>query len=642
MSLDKLGPYQFKGVLGRGGMGTVYRGKHQETGEYHAVKVLAPNFADDDHFRARFESEIKALLKLNHPNIVQLVSYGQEDGLLFFAMELIEGNSLFQMQRKGHKFDWRQVLSIARDVCHGLRHAHDRGIIHRDLKPGNLLMTNRPDDDDQRRTIDGLVKITDFGIAKSFGSSQNTGTNVLGTMDFMSPEQAKGEPVTFRSDLYSLGTVLFTLLSGKPPFTSNSVEESLRNLTRVPPPYVSNMVPDVPPELDRLIRQLMAKRPKERVPTALALLHRIEEIEDHLRSHSEALTAERDYETLAGDTFDIASPAAAGLTELSTGKLAGKSTGRPRLSGNPTAEFTERDLDEIRSDSGSRRRTSDSGESGTTVRAHNYFNTVTDDVRKQHESFEEVETDHGIGKLPLVIALLVTVGLATFGVYRALKPPSADELYEKIIVYESRPEHVLDEINEFLTHFPDEQRSLKVMELEGVGRAVRLYDALTRKLAVRAGLPGPNRLTPIEQQFMEIVELADKDITMANSKMAAFVNLYSNDPDLSERDALCLEAARNYRVKIRADARSRVMSNITQIESAMEKAASTQDPADAARIYDSIVELYGNVMWGNESESSRGRALITLARKMHERKLNEVRRNLQRKELEGSDSGGGA
>ena len=219
MALESIGPYKFKGILGRGGMGTVYRGVHDETGELHAIKVLAPTYAHDPHFRGRFESEIKSLIQLDHENIVRLLSFGQQDGMLFFSMELVEGNSLYYMHKKGHRFDWRAILSVARDVSKGLRHAHDRGIIHRDLKPGNLLMTV----DEEGKS--GHVKITDFGIAKRFGTSLNTGENVLGTMDFMSPEQAKGEPVTTKSDLYSLGTVMFTLLSGRPPFSANSVEE---------------------------------------------------------------------------------------------------------------------------------------------------------------------------------------------------------------------------------------------------------------------------------------------------------------------------------------------------------------------------------------------------------------------------------
>ena len=213
--MDYMGPFKLESVLGRGGMGTVYRALNSETNEILALKVLSPGYSQDSHFRNRFESEIKALLKLDHPNVVRLVSYGRYEHNLYFAMELVEGQSLFQMQRDGAKFQWREVIRIAKNVALGLRHAHDRGVIHRDLKPGNLL-----------KAFTGIIKITDFGIAKSFGHNQDTGTNVLGTVDFMSPEQAKGQPVTFRSDLYSLGAVMYTLLGGQPPFTGNSVEES--------------------------------------------------------------------------------------------------------------------------------------------------------------------------------------------------------------------------------------------------------------------------------------------------------------------------------------------------------------------------------------------------------------------------------
>ena len=282
MALEQLGPYKLESVLGRGGMGTVYESHHVDSGEKFAVKVLAPIYSNDPHFRNRFESEIKALYKLDHENIVRLVSYGQDDSNLFFAMELVDGKSLFQAQRSGKRFYWREVINIAKDVAAGLRHAHDRGIIHRDLKPGNLLQAQ-----------DGKIKITDFGIAKSFGGSQITGTNVVGTVDFMSPEQAKGEPVTVRSDLYSLGAVMFTLLAGRPPFSGNSVEESLRSLTTVEAPKVTLRAPDVPESIEQLIANLLEKVPDDRIQTAQALLHRLTKIEDDLRDHSEAKTAEK-------------------------------------------------------------------------------------------------------------------------------------------------------------------------------------------------------------------------------------------------------------------------------------------------------------------------------------------------------------
>jgi len=152
-------------------------------------------------------------------------------------------------------------------------------------------------------TEEGLVKITDFGIAKKYGGSHHTGTNILGTMDFMAPEQAKGEPVTARSDIYSLGpvtarsdiyslgTVLFTLMSGKPPFSANSMEESFRNLTRVPVPKISSKVANIPPEVESLLAAMLEKKPEKRIATAQATLFKISAIFESLKEESEAKTA---------------------------------------------------------------------------------------------------------------------------------------------------------------------------------------------------------------------------------------------------------------------------------------------------------------------------------------------------------------
>ena len=160
MSIKKLGPYRINRTLGRGGMGTVYAGTDERTGEGAAIKVLAAALATDETFRERFESEIETLKTLKHPNIVQLYGYGEQDGHLFFAMELIEGTSLEEELQNGRRFDWRATTDLGISICRALKHAHDSGVIHRDLKPANLLI----DGDEQ-------IKLTDFGIAKLFGGS---------------------------------------------------------------------------------------------------------------------------------------------------------------------------------------------------------------------------------------------------------------------------------------------------------------------------------------------------------------------------------------------------------------------------------------------------------------------------------------
>ena len=580
MALDSIGPYEFKGILGRGGMGTVYRGKHMETGELHAIKVLAPTYAHDPHFRGRFESEIKALIQLNHPNIVRLLSYGQEDGMLFFAMELVEGNSLFHMRKKGHRFDWREILKIGRDVSLGLRHAHDRGIIHRDLKPGNLLMTVPANGEP------GHVKITDFGIAKRFGTSLNTGENVLGTMDFMSPEQAKGEPVTFKSDLYSLGTVMFTLLSGKPPFTANSVEESLRNLTRVPAPRVSSMVPDVPTELDELIRRLMAKQPDKRIHTAQALLHQIDEVESKLRDHSEAKTVHP--VSNPHDTFDVGAP----RTEVNTKIRESEQQKASTIGGEPeTVTHTEHGID-----------------GSSTV---DYFNTVDDQVGKPQVDDGPAVDKRGM--LPIVLALAGVLLLGAFGIYQAYKPPSAEALMAKIEENSDRPNKVLEEIGLFLKHYPDEERAPKVAELQKIGEAVGLYNSLCNTLTVRDGIKGESRLTIIEKQFLDIVAISEDNPAQADAKMAAFVTIHESS-ELDPGDQKCVDAARSYKIKLHNDARAKVLFDLKRIKTAMDDAGNLTDPDSAIKKYQSILELYGDVQWGRIPESDEGRALVAKAK----------------------------
>lgn len=569
--MDKLGPYLFEGTLGRGGMGTVFRGRHIETGEIHAVKVLSPIYSNDDHFRGRFESEIKALLKLDHPNIVQLISFGQEAGNLFFSMEMVEGNSLFQMQRKGHKFNWRECLAITKDICQGLRHAHDRGIIHRDLKPGNLLMTG-----------DGQIKITDFGIAKSFGSNQNTGENVLGTMDFMSPEQARGEPVTIRSDLYSLGTVLFTLLSGRPPFTMNSIEESLRNLTRVPAPKISSVAPQTPQEIEDVIAQLMEKKPEKRISTALALYHRVCEIEESLKNYSQAKTAElppiatSDDRTLDLDRSDATVHQKDSGFEISDPNLPQQSASQPTRADQTVVDTGDRSEAEKSSNMGPRR---------------DFFNRVEKRERFDPPAEDVIESQYGQGVLRTLLLLLAVVSICVAGIWFSLKRPTADELYTTI--QSSRPQLVLDETEQFLELYQDDERIETVRRIHEFGRATLYYNQLSKKLAVRSVI-GKDRLTEIESQFMEIADLADTNYELANQKMQAFVGVHGVNPRLSQRDQDCVEAAKSFQIKIGEDARKQAKTNLDSISTALENAESAS-PEMAAKIYRSIIELYGSM-----------------------------------------------
>lgn len=266
MNPEQLGPYRIIGLLGRGGMGAVYRGVHVDTDEPAAIKVLAAGLAEEEGFRQRFEAEIETLRKLYHPNIVQLFGFGEQDGILFYAMELVEGSSLEEELRRGRRFEWREVARLGIQICRALRHAHDRGVIHRDIKPANLLLS-----------ADGRVKLSDFGIARLFGYTRLTAAgSVLGTVEYMAPEQADGRAVGPRADLYSLGGVFFALLARRPPFRARSLAEMLEKHRTATPESVRRYAPETPVEFECLIAELLEKDPEKRVANATMVARRLE------------------------------------------------------------------------------------------------------------------------------------------------------------------------------------------------------------------------------------------------------------------------------------------------------------------------------------------------------------------------------
>jgi serine/threonine protein kinase len=270
---EYLGPYHVQRTLGRGGMGAVYKGVHAKSGDPVAIKVIASGIADQPRFRRRFASEIEALKRLKHPHIVELIGYGEERGMLFYSMEFVDGHSLHEHLRQHKRLPWEDVVQVGIEVTSALKHAHTMGIIHRDLKPANLMLNQK-----------GGIKLTDFGISKLFGAAEETAAgSIIGTADYMPPEQAEGKPVTVRSDLYSLGCVLYALLAGKPPFGGKSVPEVLYAVRYSPVPDLASQASDAPAELVELIHQLLDKDPGKRPPTALVVGNRLKALQQGLQ-----------------------------------------------------------------------------------------------------------------------------------------------------------------------------------------------------------------------------------------------------------------------------------------------------------------------------------------------------------------------
>ena len=284
MQPTRLGPYTITRRLGRGGMGAVYEAEDAATGTTVAVKTLATHLVDDDSLRKRFQAEIETLKTLRHPGIVRLLAFGEEEGEPYFVMELVRGQTLEHLLRAGRRFSWRETVAVAAEIARALKAAHDHGVVHRDLKPANLLFVDRAVDDRDGGTGDDAgatgsvdaagphVKLADFGIARLFGDTRHTmaGT-VVGTAEYMAPEQATGGPVDQRADLYALGLVMFAMLAGRPPFHGDAPDRLLERHRTEPPPRVAALVADVPPALDALIDRLLAKDPARRPASGLAL-----------------------------------------------------------------------------------------------------------------------------------------------------------------------------------------------------------------------------------------------------------------------------------------------------------------------------------------------------------------------------------
>jgi predicted Ser/Thr protein kinase len=244
--------------LATGGMGSVYRARDTRLGREVAIKILKEEYAGDDRFVERFRREARAAAALAHPNIAGVYDYGEEEGRHFIVMELVQGSDLARLMREEGSLEPERAQHISSQIARALAHAHAAGVVHRDVKPANVIVG----------ASDG-VKVTDFGIARAQADSALTATGtVMGTAQYISPEQASGEKVGPRADVYSLGIVLYEMLTGTVPFTGESAVAIAMRHIKDDVPMPSSVNPAVPPELDRIVAAATAKRPKDRFEAA--------------------------------------------------------------------------------------------------------------------------------------------------------------------------------------------------------------------------------------------------------------------------------------------------------------------------------------------------------------------------------------
>jgi YVTN family beta-propeller protein len=256
--------HRIEGIAGRGGMGVVYRATHLALDHVVALKVIAPDLAGDERFRRRFADESRIAVSIRHPNVVQIHHAGEEQGLLFVTMDLIEGTDLRGLLRERGAIDPGDAVRIIQPVAAALDAAHAKGLVHRDIKPGNVLIERRDGEDEH-------IYLTDFGLARAIEATTGiTATGAfVGTLDYVAPEQIRGQRVDARADVYALGCVLFELLTGNPPFAArdDKVAKMYAHLQEEPP-RLRVLHPELPAELDHVVARALAKEPDERFPSA--------------------------------------------------------------------------------------------------------------------------------------------------------------------------------------------------------------------------------------------------------------------------------------------------------------------------------------------------------------------------------------
>src|SRR5205085_4309758 len=251
------GRYELRELVGSGGMSSVFKAHDTLLERNVALKVLHDHYGGDGAYVERFRREARAVAQLSHPNVVTVIDRGEDGGRQFIVFELVEGRTLKELLDEEGRLPVRRALQIAIQVARGLAFAHEHGLVHRDVKPQNVILNG-----------DGRAKVTDFGIARSIDVAGVTQSGtVLGTSNYIAPEQAKGGEVEPATDVYSLGAVLVELLTGEVPFQGESfVAVAMRHVNE-PPPSILDLRPDVPARVAHAVERALEKRPADRFPT---------------------------------------------------------------------------------------------------------------------------------------------------------------------------------------------------------------------------------------------------------------------------------------------------------------------------------------------------------------------------------------
>lgn len=615
LQFEQLGPYKLGRKLGRGGMGTVYEAVNVHNNQPAAVKLLNPHLADEEGFRDRFGVEIETLKKLRHPNIVRLYGHGEQDGHLYYAMELVRGENLEEELQAGRRFDWRETTKTGIKLCRALKHAHDHGVIHRDLKPANLILQE-----------DGEVKLTDFGIARLFGNTRLTADGgLIGTAEYMAPEQAEGKLVTYHVDLYSLGCVMFAMLAGRPPFRSKSLPEMLQLQRFAEPPSVSQYAADVPAELEGIIARLLSKTPHERAANADLVARQLAAMEhglsmprreapgDEAPDASPQVNSLASLKTRADETrlppppYDPNAPTRIAAAESDEHRVLPPALPLQRAA--VTAPFDAHTVDVTGGPADD-----DIGlETVAAPPGRNRFVTV-----EEEERLRELERRRDRGPVvaqivSLSISLALLVGLGWY----FLKAPSADQLYARIEerATDENPERLLeaaDDVASFLARFPDDERAAQLQKYQDEIELLQLERRFNRR---SRQLTRDSSLLPIERDYIEAVNHLSTDPQRTMAELEAIAGAYGGAGSRSDGESQVLELARRQLKRLKEQVREQTPESLSALDYQLKRADELRDtePQRAQAIWRGIVTLYEDKPWARDRVARAKSALAEAA-----------------------------
>lgn len=585
MQRSTFGPYRVIRLLGQGGMGAVYEATGPG-GERVAVKTLPVHLAEDDGVRRRFRSEIDLLMRLRHPGIARMIGFGEEDGLPFFAMEFVPGRTLDELLRSGRRFTWRETVAIAVEILSALKSAHDQGVVHRDLKPANLMFPPAAGGGFH-------VKLTDFGIAKLFGDTGHTRAGiVVGTPEYMAPEQAAALAVDHRADLYCLGLVMFAMLAGHPPFQGGVAEVVEHQKTRRPP-RITTVVADVPPPLADLLERLLAKTPDARPVNATVLMRMLAAVAAPPPPATAAASA------TVGDAANRADDLAATVAMPSSAPQVG------RAAAEQATTVANAPAPEGAADVQGRRL---GGSTFTTVEA------AAQAARERRARSGRRRAMLGsLGAGVLLAAVLTGAWWLLLRPWPWADPDAERRHYERIIGMLGDPDDLGDPCREIRAYLLRHPTAARADEVRRLGREVAL-DRLHKRSRHR--FPTYTPKSPAERSYLEALRLSVSDARAATDKLRGMLAPPGNDaaaPGRAAADDPCVVVERPDADTWRELARRQV--EMLEPVVRLEDAARREESRDAARRAAALLEQAAAYEREIDAATDAARRVVAITRR---------------------------